>query len=233
MKKIIKNILGKDLSDRFVLWLSGHGFYNHSLKSYAQEGEDIILNSIFKNVQKGFYVDVGAHHPMKYSNTYFFYKKGWNGINIDAMPGSMKLFNKIRKRDINLEMGVAKEEGVLDYYMFKEPALNGFLSSEEAKSKKSDILRCKKIFVLPLSKILDKHLKKGKKIDFLSVDVEGLDLDVLKSNNWEKYKPEVILVEIRSNDYSELTNDEVHKFLQNKNYSLIAKTRLNAIYKIK
>src|SRR6186713_1276577 len=70
--------------------------------SYSQEGEDLILKRFFSEKSGGFYVDVGAHHPKRFSNTYMFYKEGWSGINIDAMPGSMKLFNKVRSKDINL-----------------------------------------------------------------------------------------------------------------------------------
>ena len=82
----------------------GGGYW---LKSYSQEGEDIILARIFGKQQNGFYVDVGAHHPYRFSNTYFFYKRGWKGINIDAMPGSMKIFNKYRPRDKNIEAGIS------------------------------------------------------------------------------------------------------------------------------
>ena len=70
---------------------------------YSQNGEDLILNRFLENKKNGFYIDIGAHHPIRFSNTYLFYKKGWRGINIDAMPGSMDLFNKIRSRDINIE----------------------------------------------------------------------------------------------------------------------------------
>jgi len=97
-----------------------------SLKSYSQEGEDLILLRIFEKKRIGFYVDVGAHHPFRFSNTYRFYLRGWRGINIDPMPGSMRLFNKFRKRDINLELAVGENEDTLIYYMFNEPALNTF-----------------------------------------------------------------------------------------------------------
>ena len=76
--------------------------------SYAQEGEDRILMRYFDGRKKGFYLDVGAHHPKLYSNTYLFYNQGWNGINIDAMPGSMEIFNKQRSRDINIEAAISK-----------------------------------------------------------------------------------------------------------------------------
>lgn len=81
-------------------------------KSYSQEGEDLILKRFFSNKEKGFYIDIGAHHPKRFSNTYLFYSKGWNGINIDAMPGSMRLFNQIRKRDLNLEVPIAKKRKI-------------------------------------------------------------------------------------------------------------------------
>lgn len=86
----------------------------------------MILRRIFENVENGFYVDVGAHHPKRFSNTFYFYKKGWSGINIDAMPGSMSLFNKIRPRDINIEAAVSNEKEEVIFYIFNEVALNTF-----------------------------------------------------------------------------------------------------------
>src|SRR3989304_3055726 len=94
--------------------------------SFAQEGEDLLLVSLFEGQASGFYVDVGAHHPRRYSNTLALYSKGWNGINIDAMPGSMRPFQEARPRDINLELAISDERRVLTYYEFNEPALNGF-----------------------------------------------------------------------------------------------------------
>ena len=108
MKKIINKILPNSFKEliRSVKkkYIDGGGYW---LKSYSQEGEDIILARIFGKQQNGFYVDVGAHHPYRFSNTYFFYKRGWKGINIDAMPGSMKIFNKYRPRDKNIEAGIS------------------------------------------------------------------------------------------------------------------------------
>ena len=77
-------------------------------------------------LQHGFFVDVGAHHPQRFSNTYYFYLKGWSGINIDAMPGSMKIFDDLRSRDINLEIPISDKSEILTYYEFDEPALNSF-----------------------------------------------------------------------------------------------------------
>ena len=141
----------------------------------------MILKRIFEN-KIGFYIDVGAHHPKRFSNTYSLYRKGWKGINIDALPGSMKLFNKMRPRDINLEIGVAEVEDV-QHYVFNEPALNTFsekLSNEITNKFKNQyfIKKVIKVKVNRLDKILDKYLHNNK-IDLLNIDVEGLIMTFL------------------------------------------------------
>ncbi|PVW16573.1 SAM-dependent methyltransferase [Marixanthomonas spongiae] len=202
---------------------------NFSNISYSQEGEDLILKRFFEGKDNGFYVDVGAHHPKRFSNTYVFYLKGWRGINIDAMPGSMKGFNEQRPRDINVETGVSMEKDELTYYMFNEPALNTF-SEKEAKKKDGlrnfKIIAEKKIQTLPLNAILDTHLPTDVGIDFMTIDVEGLDLQVLQSNNWEVYRPNMVLVEdLKKRGLADLiTNSAVYDFLTTKNYQLVAKT---------
>jgi len=204
----------------------------YSLKSYSQEGEDMILRRLFENQATGFYVDVGAHHPQRFSNTYFFYKKGWRGINIDAMPNSMNLFNKIRARDINIEKPVSKKKQVLTYYAFNEPALNGFSKelSEERNGKGNYFIKfTKDIETVTLEEILDNNLPKNQQIDFLSIDVEGLDFMVLKSNNFDKYKPKVILIEILGSSLEEVGGSEVTKYLMQHEYSLYSKT-INTVF---
>ena len=101
-------------------------FDGYAKNSYSQEGEDMILIRLFEKQEKGFYVDVGAHHPQRFSNTCFFYKKGWWGINLDAMPGSMKKFIRKRPKDINLEIAISDKEQILKYYIFNEKALSSF-----------------------------------------------------------------------------------------------------------
>jgi FkbM family methyltransferase len=191
----VKNILKSFVPQKFKK-LFGEFFNNYfdgyAIKSYAQGGEGLILRRIFEYKTTGFYVDVGAHHPFRFSNTYRFYLRGWRGINIDPMPGSMRLFNKFRKRDINLELAVGENEDTLIYYMFNEPALNTF---DEGLAKTRDgkngyyIHTKLPIKVYPLSKILDEYLPREQEIDFLNVDVEGKDFEVIKSNNWNKFRP--------------------------------------------
>lgn len=108
----LKPILKAILPSKIRIWLIHiRNLYitRFHTKSYAQQGEDLILREMLAYAQSGFYVDVGAHHPFRFSNTYLFYKQGWRGINIDAMPGSMKLFDRFRPRDINIQCGVAYE----------------------------------------------------------------------------------------------------------------------------
>lgn len=201
-------------------------------KSWSQEGEDLVLRRIFEGQDKGFYVDIGAHHPMRFSNTYFFYRKGWSGINVDAMPGSMKSFKEIRPRDINLEVGVAQEHGSLDYYVFNEPALNGFsanLSLERSQAENPYFIKkVIKVDVKPLSWILDHHLS-GRDIDFLTVDVEGLDLEVLRSNDWARYRPKYVLAEVLNSSLDMLMHDSLVMFMKAQGYDVYAK-QVNTVF---
>lgn len=207
-------------------------FDSYAIKSYSQEGEDMVLRRIFENRETGFYVDVGAHHPQRFSNTYFFYKKGWSGINIDAMPGSMNLFNLLRPRDINLEVAVSKERKEMTYYMFNEPALNTFdqkLACERTNDKYY-VVEKKMIFTRTLKEIFSESLSSNK-ITFLDVDVEGLDLDVIQSNDWDTYRPEYVLVEAYGANFCEVQNSDLYKFMINQKYDFFGKTVLTIIFK--
>lgn len=204
-------------------------FYN---ESYSQEGEDMILKRIFENQNIGFYVDVGAHHPKRFSNTYYFYKMGWRGINIDAMPGSMNIFNKTRARDINIEKPISDKKETLTYYAFNEPALNGFskeLTQEREKIDQYFVKFTKDIETSTLEEVLDNNLPQNTYIDFLSIDVEGLDFRVLKSNNFKKYKPKVILIEILASSLSNIIDNEISNFLATYNYTIYAKS-VNTVF---
>ena len=215
----IKNFIKRILS--IAQWDQWHN------RSWSQEGEDQILRRIFEGKSKGFYIDVGAHHPRRFSNTNFFYLQGWSGINIDAMPGSMKSFNKNRPRDINIEVGIGLKESKLDYYIFNEPALNGF--SEELSIKRNGpnslykLNEIVKVNVLPLSKILDINLPSGQIIDFLSVDVEGLDFEVLSSNDWTKYRPKIVLAEILSTNLLDIEQSSIGRLMAEVGYVIFAK----------
>ena len=232
-RRIIRSLKILLFSNNYCIYSrKTHDFHNIS---FSQEGEDLVLKCIFGSQEKGFYVDVGAHHPLRFSNTYIFYLKGWRGINIDAMPGSMEPFKKLRSEDINLEAAISDSSEELTYYSFNEPLLNGF--SEEISSSRVNpgcyIVDKKQIQTIPLSKILDKYLPRDQEIDFLSIDVEGLDYQVLLSNNWSKYKPKVILVEELFMSLENIPYEsKTFSLLKDRGYKLFAKTFNTSIYKL-
>jgi len=233
IKKIIKKIIPVKYH-KFLIKMKNIFFDIYAIKSYSQEGEDMILKRIFEGEKAvGFYIDVGAHHPKRFSNTYYFYKRGWSGINIDAKPGCMKIFKKIRLRDINLEFAISNKRQNLIYYCFNEPALNGFsktLSIERNKKEEYKIIDEIKIETLTLAEVLDAYLPSNTTIDFLSVDVEGLDFQVLASNDWSKYKPNVVLVEDLNFSFDSPDNSKIYKLLIDKDYQLVAKTMNTVFY---
>ena len=203
-------------------------------KSYSQEGEDLILNRFFYGKQNGFYVDIGAHHPFRFSNTYHFYKKGWQGINIDAMPGSMKPFKRKRNRDINLEIAISNNPQELTYYSFEEPAINGFDRelSEYRIRQGEKLIEKKTIQCYRLDNILDQYMPTNCTIDFMSIDVEGLDIEILESNNWEKYSPKIVVIECLGADFMSVQVSSVYQFLVKKKYTLLAKTINTCIFSL-
>lgn len=196
---------------------------------FSQGGEDATLYGIFKQKidrgEKGFYVDIGAYHPITHSNTYLFYLKGWRGINIDACPGSMVEFEKLRKRDINLEVGIRDFTGESSFYLLdKNSTMNSFsyknLKHHGIEAGKGHQIEVK---TFTLENLLDLHCHIFEEIDFLSIDVEGLEQEVLKSNNWKKYKPKVILLEMICTDISDVEKHEITNYLNNKGYIVVAK----------
>ncbi|MEW5819897.1 MAG: FkbM family methyltransferase [Cyanobacteriota bacterium] len=228
MKKYIKNLIPVKLYETF--------FIN---KSFSHEGEDLIINKIFSQYSsnyKGFYIDIGAYHPMRYSNTYLLYKLGWNGINIDANPDSMKLFKKYRSRDINLECAISSKKETKTYYMFNDPALNGFskqLSQQRNCFLDYKIINQLEVETFPLYEILNKYLQPSQQIDLFNIDVEGLDFEVLKSNDWNKFKPKVIVIEILECDFLKVIHTDIYKFLIDLGYYPYSKTFSTMIFSLK
>jgi FkbM family methyltransferase len=200
---------------------------------YSQEGEEIILRRFFKFKNKGFFVDIGAHHPLRFSNTYQLYKLGWRGINIDATPGSMTEFKHYRKEDINIEAGISDTNETLYFYCFNEPALNTFdeiKAKQIASSEQYNLIKKQEIKTVQLSEILNNYINSDQEIDFFTIDAEGFDLKVLKSNDWNKYKPNVIVVESSFIDITSLSADEIFIYLDNLGYKPFAKTFKSVFY---
>ncbi|MBI2427784.1 MAG: FkbM family methyltransferase [Ignavibacteriales bacterium] len=203
--------------------------------SFSQDGEDIVLYNIFEemHITKGFYVDIGAHHPFRYSNTYIFYQKGWSGINVEPTPGRINLFRRFRSRDINLQSGIGPLKSNMDFYGFDEPALNTFdnFTRTEREREGFPVISTVSVPVIPLAELLHVYLPRDIAIDFMTVDAEGMDLDILKSNDWRKYRPTLIVVEDTHFEFGQPENSEIYQFMKGHHYYLFAKLRRSAIYK--
>ncbi len=219
---------------RFKLVSLKHRFTKFEQIHYAQNGEDIILKGEFPRGHKGFYVDIGAHHPYRISNTYKLYQAGWHGINVDANPMTIDLFRSARPRDINLNIGVGLEEKKLKYHQFADPAVNTFSDTEAEKWKHHEAntyLGTTEIAITTLKKILDTHLPKNQHIDLLNIDVEGLDFDVLTSNDWEHYGPTVLLIEDHTFSITTKDQNPIYRFLTERGYELEHKLRFTLIFR--
>ena len=206
------------LRDRF-----GERLY--SRLSYSQEGEDLVLHRLFDGQPTGIYVDVGAHHPFRFSNTCLLYKRGWRGINIDAAPGSMALFQRFRPRDVNLEIGVGAEPIELEFFVFREAALNTFdVTVIDRQDLGWELIGARKVQCVPLASILGRELPRlgVDNIDLLTVDVEGFDLSVLRSNDWNRYRPRALVVEILDQNLSGVIHSEVARYCAGVGYEPFA-----------
>lgn len=207
---------------------------NLSRLSYAQCGEDLIVQYIFllRNIERPSYMDIGANHPYLLSNTAAFYKKGCRGINIEANPELAKAFSLFRKGDINLNIGISDAEDSLDFYIMKDSTLSTF-SKEEAEKMQAEgkqVSKIENIKLTTVSHVLDTYCN-GIFPDFLSLDVEGMDFEILKSIDYKKSSPKVICVEAAeySPNGAGKRRDELIDFLASKGYYEYANTNLNAI----
>ncbi len=201
-------------------------------KFYAQFGEDVVAWSILK--QKGIknirYIDIGANDPRMRSNTYFFYINNYgNGILIEPNVDLCSKLRRLRKRDIILNCGVGTQKGEMTYYKFRKHTLNTF-SQEEVKryvELGDKVLSETKVGIIPINDVMKEYGCP----DFLSVDVEGMDFEIIKSIDYEQFKPRLICLETmeymgeKRSDFNDIT-----EFLKKNGYSIVADTGLNTLY---
>lgn len=205
----------------------------YALRSYSQEGEDMMLRRFLEGRPKGFYVDVGAHHPMRFSNTYFFYRQGWRGLNIEPNPDVIPAFRMFRRRDTHVTAGVHTTPGEMRYWCFDEPALNTFdeaLMRERVSLTPYRVVRTRMVAVNRLDRILDQNLPPDQQIDFMSIDAEGADFQVLQSNDWERYRPLFVLVEALGWRLDRAHNHPIDEFMRGVGYAMVAKTHNTLFY---
>lgn len=194
---------------------------------YSQNREDLTLASFFPDVEKGFYVDIGGYDPDYDSVTKLFYLRGWRGINVEPQPSGYRKFQEQRPRDINLNIGISSKEGELALRTYASGGLSTF--SENVKHQyeaapDSDTKEFKEITVpvRPLKTVFAEN--KVQHIDFMKVDVEGYEYEVLESNDWDKYRPEVLCIEANHIEH------DWRPLLQVANYEFVFNDNLNDYY---
>ena len=193
---------------------------------YSNWGIDLLIKDILKNQkEKGIYIDVGCHHPLINNNTYILYKRGWKGINVDLDFNSIDMFNYFRPKDHNIQIALSNKIGFTDLYFFHNRSAKNTITKSRGKGAKS----IKRVKTDTLNNIVKNSKINTKKIDFLSIDVEGNELNVLKGLNFKKYRPKIISIEfIKPNikefyqhDIKNIFKSDIYKFMISKKYKLV------------
>lgn len=224
-------LLGKKVDPQFYLSIASK---EGSAIHFGQSGEDVILFRLLGFKKNGFYIDIGAYHPRIYSNTYLLHTLlGWRGINIDASRDAIEIFKKERPNDINLHAAISDQEGQTIYWRFSDSARNT-ISKENVQrqlNRGDTVLRGEETVISRrLDSILNEYLNENTQIDLMNIDVEGSELQVLMSNNWNKYVPGIILIEDYVIKDRGIEYSKIYKYLSEKGYMLISHCFDTSIY---
>jgi len=198
---------------------------------YSQFAEDVSILRLFPRNYRGFYVDVGCFHPVKYSNTCALYKRGWEGINVDIDAIKIEGFNLLRKRDVNVACAVSDQSGEVEYYSAGFYSLINTLNEDFTGAGTG--YKPKKTAVRRLDEIIAGTRFSGREIDLLSVDTEAHDLKVLASLDFERYRPKVVVVETHVTSLDELVREELYHFLDRHGYTLSNWCGLSVIFRLR
>jgi FkbM family methyltransferase len=198
--------------------------------SYSYNGVDIIVDYIFKNKNNGFYLDIGAQHPISNNNTFLLHQKGWEGINIDLDKKNIDLFKIARPHSINLNYAVSDTEEEKNLYFYHEASPINTLNKEVSDFQTAKVKQIKKIYTRKLDNILN-ELDFNSQIDYMNIDVEGHEEKILNGFNLKKYKPFVISIEyldlnmkkleFKNNDIKSLMKSNIYKFFIDNDYYFV------------
>ena len=197
---------------------------------YSQFGEDIVLKELLKKKSDGFFVDVGCYHPKKYSNTYMLYRKGWRGINIDMEEDKIILFNMARSHDYNILCPVSDKKEEVTLFKYSKYGLGSTINKDHAAETSDELFDKKIVETRTLNEIIDESPYKGKQIDVLSIDVEGMDFKVLNSLDFRTYMPKVVIIEDQHRSIEEILETEIYKLLKKYSYVLRSWTFYSLIF---
>ncbi len=200
---------------------------------YSQHGEDVIVLNLFaeaypRNIEYPSYLDLGAHHPFNINNTELLYRRGSRGINVEPNEIFIKEFYKHRPEDINLCIGVGLESCNADFWMYHpESGKNSFIKERAAEYGKVTSI---KLPVMTVNDIVQRYAK-GIFPDFLSIDVEGSDFDVLKSIDYESNYPKIICIEMFCGEHGQVNDTKaIKEFMYQKNYQFRIQCGANGIF---
>jgi FkbM family methyltransferase len=191
--------------------------------SYSQFGEDITAANLLRNVEIGFYVDIGAHHPLRRSNTAHFHIRGWQGINVEPMRRGIRLFERYRPQAINLHAAIHNDAESVTLYKFRKGLVNTIIerrAEELSASKKSEGQEA--VRALSLNDLFERHVPDGVRVNYLTIDVEGYDTEAIVAFDLDKYHPDVVCVEIHRPDMMALSENSVVKYMFAGGYQLYA-----------
>tara|TARA_B110000967_G_scaffold70344_1_gene72843 strand:+ start:140 stop:838 length:699 start_codon:yes stop_codon:yes gene_type:complete len=203
--------------------------FKSNKKSYSFGSVDLLINYYFKNKQKGIYLDVGCQHPISNNNTYLLYKKGWSGINIDLDLKSIQLFNLARSRDININAAVSSGKFTKDLFFYHDKSAINTIEKKIAAYQTAKVKEVRTVVTKTLNDILKDYLVN--KVDYLNIDVEGHEIDVLNGFDINKFSPEIISIEFldlkmkklefKNNNLNNVLNSSIYKYMTKNGYGLI------------
>jgi len=227
---------------KYPLFRNFYYFYNVYIRNYkfltngSQFGEEKFILSFFDKEYKGKFVDIGCFHPTRHNNTYTMYKSGWHGINIDLNPLTIELFNFARSKDININAAISDNEENKTLYFVDELNTQNTLEANHLSflkkhhNLKEEEISEQEVKTKKLDKILDSY--KFNDIDFMNIDVEGHELNILNSIDFLKYNIKFICIEmIDHNDQAKIVNKKLNEILERNGYILEKKIDFNFIFK--
>jgi len=180
--------------------------------------EDTAILNYFKDRKNGFYVDVGCYHPIHRNNTHLLHMQNWSGVNIDTSQFSIDLFNFMRPKDLNYNCAISDKNENIKLFYQKELSQLSTIEKGQAESVFQGDIKEKEIQAFTLDEILSRDKYSNSKIDLLDIDVEGADLKVLRGLSFDKFKPELVCVEIHA---KEIEKSDIYNFLIDKKYKLL------------
>ena len=206
-------------------------YEKYSRKTYSLSNVDIIADYIFKKVKKGIYVDVGCNHPIKYNNTYLLHKRGWAGLNIDADKSSISSFNSFRKNDHNVCSVVSNDTEIKKFYYYHDRSTINTLSKQLVGSRSTKPAKIIEKKSKTLNQLIEESPFKDKKINLITIDVEGYEFEVLKNFNFSKYKVDLIAIELldQSINTVEICKQNIETVMKSNIYNLLTKNNYKLV----